>query len=505
MKWHSWFLLLFLTNSISAQQASDHRAYFSTVIQSNHIYVIGGSNVTLRVPILNFDNGIDINQPEWLERTGPSNSSVLKPFEKGVAFQGYNDQVFVQGGEGASSTMQQLMRYNPSTDEWLTVSQQADFYRPKPSQWMTVSMNKSSHMAYFYGGQPSNSDALFSADFTLFDTNTNTWLTLNPKYPNATRPGRAGHTSNLVNNQLFIMGGITTPPNTTEKVEADFSSVLVYDLQTQTAAAIATLGEIPDPRQSFSTALGLDGRSIVMYGGHTLEDKSTSVSNDVYVLDTCTLTWTKKSVKGNTPGPLYGHGAVNINNYMVLLMGMVDANHYNERLFLLDLKNWQWVDRLDKSELSDAIAPGSCQFALPSFDTAHFYPYNYDSSILDNPLRTVDDSSKKKSTGFGVGFGLFGLLLVGGAWFYYRRVRKQSRSTNPRWTMSAPDGSFHPSTEYPMFVYQKESQTRASESYNNTSAPQGVQTYTATDHDQWEQQPSDHQAIWQGIRKLNDR
>ena len=97
------------------------------------------------------------------------------------------------------------------------MSQQADFYRPKPSQRMTVSMNKSSHMAYFYGGQPSNSDALFvrkskrteiaslhffscvqSADFTLFDTNTNTWLTLNPKYPNATRPGRAGHTSNLV-------------------------------------------------------------------------------------------------------------------------------------------------------------------------------------------------------------------------------------------------------------------------------------------------------------------
>jgi len=72
---------------------------------------------SLEVPILNISNGIDIKNPRWLERTRTS-SDILKPFEKGVAFKGAGGKVFVQGGIGTSTDMQNLMAYTPATDGW---------------------------------------------------------------------------------------------------------------------------------------------------------------------------------------------------------------------------------------------------------------------------------------------------------------------------------------------------------------------------------------------------
>jgi hypothetical protein len=54
------------------------------------------------------------------------------------------------------------------------------------------------------------------------------------------------------NNQIFIMGGITYGANVSkafpEGTWADFSSVLVYDLDSNTAATVATYGDIPPVR-----------------------------------------------------------------------------------------------------------------------------------------------------------------------------------------------------------------------------------------------------------------
>lgn len=128
--------LSLLPNLISAQQASDPRSYASAIIDSNYIYVIGGSTVsnpplhllkqwysicskktTLEVPVLNISSGIDIQNPEWLKRDRTSND-ILRPFEKGVAFKGAGGKVYAQGGSGTSTEMQNLMTYTPATDGW---------------------------------------------------------------------------------------------------------------------------------------------------------------------------------------------------------------------------------------------------------------------------------------------------------------------------------------------------------------------------------------------------
>ncbi|CEP18439.1 hypothetical protein [Parasitella parasitica] len=514
---------------IVAQQASDPRSYASTIIQSKYIFVIGGSTTSLSVPILNFTDGIDIKNPQWLERAR-SSSDILKPFEKGVAFQGAG-KVFVQGGIGTSTEMQNLMEYTPATDGWSSPYQE-HVDRPNPSYMMTATVNPSTNISYYYGGTPIDYvGSSFSAVFTSFDTKTGAWKKLSPKYPNAVRPGRVSHSSNIINNQLFIMGGVTDDANaTTQGVQADFESVLVYDINNDTAVAVATLGDIPPLKQSFSTALGLDGHSIVLFGGYTTTSKKAfeAANNDIYILDTCTLTWRKQSVSGISPGPIYAHNAININNYMVVLMGKVDETNYNEKVFILDMKNWKWVNNFDSSSTSDSISESTCSFDLPSTDSNNFYQFNYDYSVIDNPLRPKKSPSKTK--GFAIGFSILALLLLAAGTFFFTRHRRNNkfRTLNPRWMRNVSSqsnngcGPYGDDRDYPLFVYNKELDNDNPNNPNikrqNVFAPHGIRTYTASDHEQWEEQlsqesenPRDnqmaatrHSEIWKRMRGLNE-
>lgn len=274
---------------------------------------------------------------------------------------------------------------------------------------------------------------------------------------------------------------------------------------------------------------GIDGRSIVMYGGYVYDSTGAfnGAADDVYVLDTCTLTWRKQSVSGTSPGVLYGHNAVNINNYMVLLMGKTNDIDYNERVYILDMSNWKWISSFDAKSIDDSIATSTCQFELPPINSTNFNPFTYDNSVLENPLRPAPKNVK--STGFGVGFGLFALvLIVGGVWYYMRRQRKKSRTMNPRWMRNVPShtndshgNAYGDDRDYPLFVYNKEldKDNANSPNYNkqNAFAPHGVRTYTASDHEQWENQLNEeaenprneqsmnrHSDIWKRMRGLND-
>lgn len=253
------------------------------------------------------------------------------------------------------------------------------------------------------------------------------------------------------------------------------------------------------------------------------------VNNDVYILDTCTLTWSKKSPGGKAPGALFGHGAITVNNYMVVTLGKNSVTNYNYNTFILDMVQWKWVDSL--SNTGSQIAASTCKFALPSTEAVKFSPFNYDYSVVVNPLTPNPSAINKK--GFGIGFGMLALVLIAGVGYLcFRRMRrnKKARSLNPRWMRNVPSqtnsgaGVVGNDRDYPLFVYNKELDNDNTNNPNrkfnsNTTttttafAPNGVRTYTASDHDQWEQQLSSepeghsssrHSDIWQRMRGLND-
>ncbi|CEI85651.1 hypothetical protein RMCBS344292_00108 [Rhizopus microsporus] len=397
---------------------------------------------------------------------------------------------------------------------------------------MTVSIHPKTGTAYFYGGLPvtnhvyNSSNA--SSEFIELDTTQSImpWKHSNPAYPNQHRPGRAGHSSNIINNQIFIMGGITYGANISKALPegtwADFNSVLVYDLDSNIAATVATYGDIPPVRFGYSAVPGPDGRSIVMFGGYIPKSEAdfTVASPDVYVLDTCTLAWSKKSVGGTSPPGLFAHGAASINNYMVVMMGKTSQNSYNPSVYILDMNNWKWVTDVDAGSLIPTNSPSAqCQFTIPNVNEVTFKPLDYDFSVIENPLAPISDTAKKE--GFGIGFTFFALILIGiiGYYYYKRRTRKRSNPMNPRWMRTMTSSERSHSRDYPLFVYNKEldrdnpnNPHRPTPTAAAAFSPHEVKTYTASDHEQWEQQlnaethndkNSISQDIWERMRGLS--
>lgn len=266
---------------------------------------------------------------------------------------------------------------------------------------------------------------------------------------------------------------------------------------------------------------GIDGKSIVIYGGYnsnvTSEFESTT---DVYVLDTCTLSWSKPSTKGTNPGPLAGHGAVTYGNYMIVLLGQTNYTvgggdiAYNTGVSILDMSSWSWVDSIPKGTSSSTTSAASCSFSMPDVSGSLDYdPFNYDEGIVVNPSTTQSKDIQKKE-GLGIGFGLFLLLLIAGAAYYFirRSRRRKNLASNPRWARykNANPTSYRNDSDYPLYVYSKEDEEARAPAA--AFAPNDVKTYTTTDHEQWEQQISQNsenpfdpqQDIWKRMRSLND-
>ncbi|KAI8978482.1 hypothetical protein BDB01DRAFT_800068 [Pilobolus umbonatus] len=510
-----------------------NRAEFTAIVGLNRIYTIGGTTVTLDTAAFDYSSGINIDSIQWRESIAPLNPQ-LKAYEYGVAYKGADDIVFIQAGKGATTQMEDIVTYNLTSGAYEPGARTSEL-KAQAMYRMSATVNPVSNIAYYYGGvglTDHTQNGIFYNTFASFDTTTRVWKELQPAFPGAGRPARASHRANIVNNQLFILGGVTYGGNASEptkETKAGLDSVLLYEINENTAAAIATLGDAPSTRLGFSTTEGVDGHSIVLFGGHV--DMTTSsvtlADTGVYVLDTCTLTWSKKEVKGTGPPPLYGHSASTINNYMVIMMGKTDLHVFSQKIYVLDMVNWKWISRVGTNNIHSTIASPSCRFMLPDYNAAGKLPTAYDYSVIDNPYRVAApvDEDKKKKEGLGIGFGVFAfLLLLGvGVFIYMRRQRKKSRTLNPRWMRhpsSNQPGNPSNTSDYPLFVYNKEVDINNpnNPNYRNTAfAPNNIKTYTSSEQEQWEHQLNEeadnpwhgqshdrHSEVWKRMRGLND-
>lgn len=311
------------------------------------------------------------------------------------------------------------------------------------------------------------------------------------------------------------MGGVTFGANTStpnEMVFTDFNSVLVYDIESNAASTVTTFGDVPPHRLGYSAVPGPDGKSIVLFGGYVAKSDQTriTVDPDIYVLDTCNLAWSKKSISGRKPPGLFGHGAANVNNYMVIMLGKTDNDNYSSNVYVLDMNSWEWTTQIEASKLTASeTTSSSCQFDLASLSNKGFVPFNYDSSVVQNPFASNDNQSKKK--GLGIGLGLFFFLaLIGLIVYYYyrRRVSRKTTASNPRWMRTMTSSKNRDG--YPMFVYNKDLDNPRFTPTEMTSKQ--VKTYTASDHEQWEQQLSSanndksitSQDIWKRMHNLSN-
>jgi len=187
---------------------------------------------------------------------------------------------------------------------------------------------------------------------------------------------------------------------------------------------------------------GPDGKSIVLFGGQNATDtQAFDATNDIYVLDTCTLNWSQPVISGRPPIARAGHEAIVYGNqYMIVMMGIqnYDSNTgpiYTDETAILDMKSWTWVSNIPATNTMATTTTPTCRFTFPVVipDTD-----GDDGNYNNNNATVVSNTNKSPTTtqlAVGITFGILGfLLLTTGAVIFIMRIRRDvDAKQNPRW------------------------------------------------------------------------
>ncbi|KAI8059091.1 hypothetical protein BC940DRAFT_351369 [Gongronella butleri] len=501
------------------------RVFYSMAIMNNDLYLSGGSKSILDVWKIDLSQGLDTSCPGWQPlyvQPSSNASSLYGPFMFGVMVP-YTpvNQLMILGGDynNTPAMSNGPVYFDLANNSFVIRPTQTNYYSKRSA--MSVTMDNSG-VAWIYSGRdPIDFNAnpptlnVQQADYYQFN------MTTDPvaggqdavASPYGARPPRYAHTTTLVNNKLFTLGGYAMVNKSNTMI--DFASAQIFDIHSKQALAMATIGDIPEARAGFSAVPSQDGQSIIVFGGMYANK---SGSSEVHVLDTCTLTWSSKSTSGAATSTRLGHTAWMYGKYMVTMLGAQsnaspdDSNTppFADNVAVLDTSSWTWVSSIPKGYT--VVGPDTepaCAFQWPADFAAATQqqqgtaPTSYDPTVLANPNANGGGSSNTGTTsgnngnnqlttpqkgGIGIGVPLF-LIACGALAFYmYRRnQKKKARPANPRWTgiLAHGNSSRATSTNHP----QPEPADMAADYPLATVAPKkDLRTYTAADHDQWEQQ-----------------
>ncbi|KAI8081554.1 uncharacterized protein BX664DRAFT_285653 [Halteromyces radiatus] len=520
------FLIAFSLPSILAQcttpAPSDRYYYDLASVDDKKLYVFGGTlNKTyMDTWALDLSQQVDTSCPPWSQSPPLATTQSISSYIYGVAFSpnNKNNYIYLQGGDAETTGIQRTpVIYDTLQGNWLLSSISGSM---TPRSQMTATVDKINNKVWIFGGRVpfefgmSGNINTFNDLYYYQVSESGTALTITQASITSyygSPAARFGHTTTLVNNRLITLGGYVKVNDTTKMI-TDFASAFVYDINTGVGVAMETLGDIPSARTEFSAVAAQDGQSIIIFGGVTADDLQ-NVTNDVYILDTCTLTWRKQEISGHADGRAL-HQAYMHGQFMITMLGISGHNQGepipNNNLSILDTNLWSWTSSIPSGYSPAGInSSPSCSFTFPAPpaqpQTHGNAPKIYDTTVISNPNAPSTQLTSSEKGGIGVGVPLFIILCLGAAFFFYRRhQRNKTRQLNPRWMPGAlSTKSEQEGNNYPMFNYNDQPST-------------GLRTYTASDHDQWERQliqdeqrPQDdtpmarHEEIWSRMRGLH--
>ncbi|XP_042478384.1 tRNA wybutosine-synthesizing protein 2/3/4 isoform X2 [Macadamia integrifolia] len=172
-------------------------------------------------------------------------------------------------------------------------------------------------------------------DVWVLDTDKNKWTLLecngNMFYP------RQRHAAAAVGSKIYVFGGLNN--------EVICSSMHILDMENSRWSDISISGEWPCARHSHS--LVAKGSQLFMFGGYDGEKPL----GDLYSFDTKTCLWKKEKTAGRAPHSRFSHSMFVYKNYLGIIGGCPVRQHYQE-VALLDLHSRLWkfvmLDSLEK-------------------------------------------------------------------------------------------------------------------------------------------------------------
>jgi N-acetylneuraminic acid mutarotase len=203
------------------------------------------------------------------------------------------NKIYIFGGYDGHGTNFELATFDPFSCTWTNV--------PKSNQKGTLPPSRTNHAAaavgknmYLFGGNNNNERGQYQVldDLNVLDTRTLTWS--RPQTTGTAPCARSGHTLTAIGKKLYLFGGGVW--NEREGWVHKFNDLYVLDTETMHWTKPDCQGKIESSTFPISFAIG---RFLFVFGGGS--KPSHCVTNDLYVLDTATMQWSSPECDGAKP------------------------------------------------------------------------------------------------------------------------------------------------------------------------------------------------------------
>lgn len=204
-------------------------------------------------------------------------------------------RMFVFGGFDGFGTNFNLAIFDPYARTWSNI--------PQSNVKGEIPVSRTNHAAasvgskmYIFGGNNNNEHGVYQVldDLYMLDTETLTWS--RPKTTGDRPCARSGHTLTTIGKKLFLFGGGVW--NEDHGWVHKFNDLHVLDTETMHWTKPICSGNVDTSTFPIAYAVG---RYLFIFGGGSKPQHC--VTNDMYVLDTSTFNWSMPPVSGTLPQP----------------------------------------------------------------------------------------------------------------------------------------------------------------------------------------------------------
>lgn len=144
---------------------------------------------------------------------------------------------------------------------------------------------------------------------------------------------REGHSGTMTEDGMIVFGGYSGRGGYT-------NDLYMLSLDDMKWKKLDPTGSVPSPREGHAATSFMD--KLVVFGGRT--DRGKTALNDVYVLDTKSMSWSQANMAGSPPNPRQDASAIRHGSNKILVVGgcnLGERTCYNDA-FQIDLANKRW-------------------------------------------------------------------------------------------------------------------------------------------------------------------
>jgi len=252
-----------------------------------------------------------------------------------------NGRIFVFGGFDGFGTNFELAVFNPVTYTWTNISGAQVRGEAPPSRTNHAAATVGNKM-YIFGGNNNSAAGTYQVldDFYSLDTETLTWTNLTHKIAGERPAHRSGHTLTSIGTKLYLFGGGVW--NEANGWVNKYNDIHVFETRTNTWTKPECSGVIDTSTFSISYAVG---RFLFVFGGGSKPKQC--VTNDLYVLDTSSFTWSAPVFEESTkPQPRDMGTACVVGNNVYFMGGYAGGpvDYFNKLTLeakpVLDTQTW---------------------------------------------------------------------------------------------------------------------------------------------------------------------